>query len=358
MVNDCLVTKLKATVNNSNLEKLGILDFKAIKLDSVITNTQQKLEIHSVGDFTLRVSSPGQFVLNDTANFNIPSACYTELVLNTANANSTSGGERIHVIYFANENYGINIIDKHNVVGIKVQELSNNTVFQFDCNRFFTYPHLNLAEFGISLNKLGGSIDRLLNTDITKVKVRFGGQLTTGGFDNLSGSTSLTNLFLEYCNGLTGNIDALKDCVNLTELHMFRVDNVVGDIKNLAKLTSLTEASLGTGVGGAIEDFVAGQIANGRTTETDGILSLGLVAYRTINNITHPQGVETTKQWLCWDSANKFCVYLGKTNEAAPANKEACNNIYVNDATQYTSEIVTWKAAGKTIYDCKTGAIV
>lgn len=356
MTNDCLVTKLKATVNNSNLEKLGILDFKAIKLDSVSINTQQKLEIHSVGDYTIKVSSPGQFVLNDPTNFNIPSACYTELVLNATNASSTSGGEHTHIIYFANETYDINIIDKHNVVGIKVQELSYDTVYQFDFTRFRTYPHLNFAQFGTTGRILGGDIDYFLNTDITNIKMRYG-VAATGSFENLKGSTALTNLYFEYCNRLTGSIDALKDCVNLTQIHLKSCANIVGNIATLAKLINLTEASFGNSkVGGAVEDFVSGQIANGRTTETTGILSGNLIQSRTIAGFT--SNAESENQWLCWDSADKFCVYSSSSLEANPVNKDACTRILVNDAAQFTTEIPVWKAAGKTVIDCKTGTIV
>jgi hypothetical protein len=257
-------------------------------------------------------------------------------------------------VWFVNAgSYEIDIVDKHNVTGLKVQELSYNTVHQFDFNRFFNYPRLVMANFGMSNRTYGGKLDNVLNSDTNELKVRYGA--CSGGFAKLKNSTNIQYIYMEFCPNFTGNIEDLAGCLNLETLHLFQCNNVIGDVSDLIRLTSLTEMALGAGVGGSVESFVNGQIANGRTTETNGIACNNLIAYRTFGGRTYAGVAVNMEQWLCWESAEKVVVYARHLGESKPSNKEAANHVYIINPENFTSEISTWKAAGKTVINAATG---
>ena len=114
-----------------------------------------------------------------------------------------------------------------------------------------------------------------------------------------------------------GDIAALANETQLTSLNLSGNKRVFGSIESLVKLTNLTTLILADAYAnaftGSIENFVAGQIANGRTqvTTQNKIFCPWILTYATFggNYYTSQGGM-----WLTWESASKIVIYYSLTS--------------------------------------------
>lgn len=143
-----------------------------------------------------------------------------------------------------------------------------------------------------------------------------------------------------------GDISALADETQLVTFNAVNNRQIFGSIESLVKLTNLTTLSLAGAYAnaftGSIENFVAGQIANGRSqvTISNKIFCPWILTYATFggNYYTTMGG-----HWLTWDSASKITIYYSTTSAF-----DNYSHVYAKGAT--AEEITAWENAGKIVH--------
>ena len=220
----CLVTKLKGTVNNNTLTKVGELRIKFSKVQTASASTQY-LNISVKSNQTISIVGEGYFT--DSA-----------LSQNKGKTISISGAN--NTVYVSNTGCEVSVPDKYNITDLS---FGNNDARIFnkelDLNDL-SYSPLN--SLYLPYSNLTGSLDGLRNiTSILSLNII--GANDTGDLDSLKGLTSLTSLSLANTN-VTGDLDSLKGLTSLTSLSLANT-NVTGDISSLQRLTSLATLNLG-----------------------------------------------------------------------------------------------------------------
>ena len=101
MANDCLVKKLRRSVANDSLNKLGVLKLNVHHYDGTLSSGYQyELTVKTNADVKVSVDGDGYFTV-DNNELNNPSARKTEYTI-------TTRGQKL--FYFKNDNYNIEII--------------------------------------------------------------------------------------------------------------------------------------------------------------------------------------------------------------------------------------------------------
>jgi len=247
MANDCLVTKLKKSVNNSDLMKLGVITMQVSAIDPFNANNNIKLRYK---DESGKAITDGMFMNSQ----GVPTGTSKDV-----NANTDT-----YLILDVNQ-CNVDIYNKY-----AVKELSCGARFYLDlkmlsyCNEL-TYLEANL----------------------------------TGTLEQLASLSSIETILTHNDSNLIGNISAIKDLSSITVLKITGITGVYGNIADLGKLTSLTRLAIGdTRISGSVEDFVAAQRLNGRTT-CEGILVpyLGTNTGITFNGAAAPKASNQTLSW-------------------------------------------------------------
>ena len=244
MANNCLVTKLKATVDNSNLEKLGVLD---------IFGTGNA-DIGFRGSSPITVKCVSGTMYSDSARTQAITEKVIPVSVNT------------FYVYIVNGTH-IEVSSKYNITF------------------FYATPateKMNTEDF-----KYSTGIARLT---VPQIK---------GKLSDLSGLTSCTTLELvgssaPYNTELEGYISDIAGLTALTKINLMRADHVRGSFESLGKCIALTEIKIAeTHIAGTVEAFVARQRGAGRTTASNIAISL---ADTTFNGspVTHNN---TTLSW-------------------------------------------------------------
>lgn len=263
MGKNCLVTKLNAVVNNSNLSKLGVIEF------DILADTTFNTD-HAIG---IRCTQP--VVVTTTANFN--------------NYSGVSIGNSVTIQ--GNQPDIQNVLPSIDAAHIMIKE---KYPIKWFIVRFRLSKPLNLEQF-TPLNDLED-----LETSLC------------GDFDNIKKLSSLTKLLCtvkkENEEGLEGDISSVSSLSGLTYLSVLDHSGIYGNIASLGTLTNLLRLDIGgTKVEGSVEEFVARQRGAGRTT-CEGIACAYLGNSKvTFNNIAAP--VQYT-QSISWTATQ---ITLGST---------------------------------------------
>lgn len=244
MANNCLVTKLKAVVNNSNLKKLGVLD------------------IYGTGnaDIALRCSSPitvkcisGSMYLDQARTQPI-----TEKVIPVSASSST--------VYIVNGTH-IEVSSKYNITFVYATPATDKM-----STEYFKY-----------------------STGITRLTV----PQIKGKLSDLSGLTSCTTLELvgtsvPYNVELEGAASDIAGLTALIKINLVRAQHIYGSFESLGKCIALTDIKIAeTRIGGTVEAFVARQRGAGRTTASNIAISLADTTFNG-SSVTHNP---TTLSW-------------------------------------------------------------
>jgi len=243
MANDCLVTKLKGSVKNDSLVRLG-----CINLEYGYTGDDQKGFISidtsgSLGEIVrLNALDGGYFGTS-------PSSIETER-LTTIDTNSP---QHFFNAYLTPGHYRIEIENYYSIYQIA----ANNLII-------FTHEDLEKLAYMPYINYCSVYSDREGDSSFIKQigpKFENGLIIHNFGICNLGDLTTIPSvtIFAEYLNG---NITEL--CTNTS-----------------LKKISLTCDAARTRVSGTIESFVEGQVANGRVS---GTIDYGIVSNVTLNN--------------------------------------------------------------------------
>ncbi len=252
---NCLVTKLKSVVDNSNLEKLGIFSIGIKSMDTP--------------------AADGRFI----------DIGFTEKVTINCIGGSlykTYGGSSIGTSYTSQDSDWNASLGIYRFVGY----ISNN-----ECT-------LEVPKY--TLKRFGGSSYCIKNINIAKFNYTevnsFSGNFLEGNVTSLPQDTTYVNF-----NGNTKIIGSLSDfasLVNITNLNTGNSSISPSSLSSIGTLTSLTDMQIIAF--GSIEDFVSVQRANGRTT-CDGITCRYLGALSTnrstFNGTAIANKASTTLSW-------------------------------------------------------------
>lgn len=249
-MNNCLVTKLKAVVENNDLPLLGEFQIKMNAIPSFLVN--QTLYLQFNVDSEIYTADGTKFV-DDQGN---PTS---DTVSFTANVGK--------YVFLPTSAITICVKNKYNITDIR-------------CNFARTEP------FDVSNLKY--------SSNITRIDAKLYGDIA-----DLNGLTSLTRLHLsnvpEYYNldkVLIGNIGAINTLRSLTFLTI-AFSKLNGNLEDIGALTSLTNLQVGnSGIGGSVEAFVDSQRTQATSPRTTcSNMSVAYIGQQT--SITY-QGVQAT----------------------------------------------------------------
>ena len=364
-MNNCLVTKLKALVDNPNLKTMEEALIKVRKTTNP-EDYQLGINITSSGGYQMTCDGNGYFTVNS------PDAEHE------VTHDFLSG---LSVVYFANEDFNVKISSKYNITKISYKgsgsaeripsiDLSdfeyNTKMIELDLRRGYANKgNLSglskmsaLTTLALIYGKYTGNIDSLPN-NITYLELN--NIDTINGGENYIPSNNATRLVCS-CANASLNLANLVNCNQLQELTL-NDSNSYGNISNLNALSSLITANVtNTQVTGrlselnslsiqtlrligakltpsSIEDFVATLISAGRNIKTNPIKIWGLFEHCTFGGNTYPYNYDGA--YLDYDSATKITVYLTASTIAN------AYRIYAKNATP--EEIAAWENAGKTV---------
>ena len=278
---DCLITKLKGTVNDGSLPKLGSMLF------NLRTTTTNLVKIEAIGKDVSFSSADGSNV------FSISSGGEDK-------TNVINVGESNTVFYVdASNGITISIDNKYNLEKLDVYRSSDTNELTVDLN----FEDLKYCK---KLNWLALSYMRL-----------------TGDISALQNLTALTTIYLNSTQ-VTGDISALQNLTALTNVALYGTQ-VTGDISALQNLTALTNVALyGTQVTGSLDSLA--NLPSGLTFDM-GNITLSGDYFKFLNERTNSDVVcsgnfnYTTKSWS------------GKSYRRIGGDDFTCNNLdnFLND---------------------------
>ena len=306
MITNCLVTKLKATVNNPNLP---IYNAIVVDVKEVANPTSDTQLVLAQGE-GVSIEVPSEYPMTDST-------------------------------HFANGTYKAIIRNKYAISGISAFGSS----LTLDINQLNGCTGIIKIQGDATWK---GDIKNLaLLTNLTNVRLRNSPELI-GDISVFANLTNLENLNLNG-SGISGNISAFANLTSLTALS-FTNCGVEGNYESLGNLTQLTSLPVltDTNIHGSFDEFVSRQVTAGRTTYAAGTSSVGsLLTNCTFGGKTRTSGSDWT--WPSWNGANKVVVYIGA------GNYQNCRTIFEKGAT--AEEIAAWNAAGKTVTDVLTDTV-
>lgn len=271
MANNCLVTTLKATVDNPNLSKLGYLKVDVKRKNNPSSFSQKLILRGTIGN------SYGY----GTREFNCT-------IVGDGYFTNTYGGESIgkevtlsaskKTVYCSNGNYTLLIDNKYSINTINGVILCNNSDYFSDYNTF------------VGDNYDLSSIDSITNS----YKLKF----VQSCILFYNGDTQNPNLLVELLStdtnlitfkcakiNVSADLDIFADISRpVTEITLWPTTraNVVGNISSLGKCRSLQFLNLDyTSCTGSIEELAAAQV-EGANPRTSGTLTVSLVGNETI----------------------------------------------------------------------------
>lgn len=291
-MNNCLVTKLKASVNNESLSKLNVLTIK-IKASDSPTPTTQWINIKTTENGIASVNSENVGLYK--------TGIAGELLSYPVNVPING----ILDSHFENKEGTIEIYGKYNLSALNI---GNNGFIRI--KEIYGIPGtitrlsvLNIEENEVDTTKLSNAINHssLTYFNIQTSSVEFINKLNTNVVKEFVSIESLNPAFFSLFDNLS-----LNDIANNVNIRNLSAILAKGNISSLAKLTKLEEiyfdnSQLHTG---DIMDFINPWIQAGRTSGKIKVhWMLGQVNI-TLNGqpISYPEGVTNQNAYLNWTS--------------------------------------------------------
>lgn len=297
-MNNCLVTKLKSSVNNESLSKLNVLTIKTNTVDSPTTNTQMigigassnggaSINSTSVGLYQSGISGalvPYPYIIN--ANNYLESHFENKdgIIEVTGKYNFNKIRVGIGGTVRIKEIYGIPAtLDRLEIYKIEEGEVDATKLVNatnISNLTFILLPNINVSSSVKVVNKL--SQDTIKNfTNIEEINISFSSLFDNIGLDDIANNVKVTNI------SFVGSLKA-------------------GNLSSLAKMTKLTNISFADSKqnSGDIMDFINPWIQSGRTSGKLRVVWLLGQKNITLNGspVTYPSGVPTSSAYLNWTS--------------------------------------------------------
>ena len=217
----CLVTTLKAAVNDNSLLRIGEMRIKISSMESP-NEYSQSIKLGFTKSVDLEIIGEGYF---------------TDATLSANNGKKMTCNVGDNIIHFSNGNYEIAVLDKYSLNLLTASKQDD----KFYPNKVIDLKYLkysyNLNRLFVGEGNLSGDISALSGlTSLNALNVP--NCNLSGDISALSGLTSLTHLYLQN-NNLSGDISALSGLTSLKVLNV-QNNNLSGDISALSGLTSLT----------------------------------------------------------------------------------------------------------------------
>ena len=282
MEKNCLVTKLKANVNDNSLLKVGEMFIDIIE-QGTPTNISNRLCLNSSSDLIIEVEN-GE--ANITLDENMVSGWTNKITLSKSVTAPAP-------IFVRNGNYRLKVLSKYNLteVGRYAADMIQNAIsvdtkyLKYSQNLQYIYSKLSgdisnlkgctkLLKLGwyylsdktinIAYGKLTGNLSDLASlTTLTSIILPFSN--LTGSLSDLAPLTAVTTISVANCPNITGNLSDLAPLTALTTINVNGCPNITGTINDLAQpLTFLGVHD--TQITGELIEFVKTQRSVGRTT--------------------------------------------------------------------------------------------
>ena len=230
-MDNCLVTKLKGSVNNPNLTKLGCFRLSITKEEGVsdTDRTALSIQFNNTGGTTLLkvVKGDGHIAFSGSDLINNPS---TELVVN---------GSEYKDVFFENENFEVEVENKGKLKLLSSRSGYKKSIIGTDISAFKYYE--TPIEVSIVGNNWYGDIEGLKSSQKIYVNAtKISGDISC--FTGKSVNTSRTSLLtLSNSPLLTGNINALASTV-ASGVEVKNTD-IFGTVESFAALLAQTHIS-------------------------------------------------------------------------------------------------------------------
>ena len=330
---NCLITNLASVVNNDDLVKVNTILLHASTV-STSDNTARKLRITTTGTVIVKTTGGANVMIDGGSGFS------SSLTLSQADT---------YTLIFKNDTFDIEIENRYNIS--KMQFLGGlygmMPLFKIHLNEI---ECSNITEVVIGQSDSVGDIAAAIKPTTTKFAARNLNTLPNHIYGNIccmEGNTSIVEFDVCYRADVEGDLSYLSALANLEKLGI-EGSSITGKIESIYPLTKLNLIELNNLIAcTSVEDFVSGQIQNGRTTEADGIKFRALLSRLTFGGNNYPN---LLAQMLVWESASKITVYVGNSY-----SKENATNIYAKGATP--EEIAAWQASGKSVTDVVSGTV-
>ena len=225
---NCLVTKLKGSISNNELLRIGEMRIRIAKVGNP-TDATQGFGIEVNKSVVLEIVGDGYF---------------TDKTLNVNKGKNITLNVGINGVWVSNEDVEIAILDKYSITKIS-RNFPNQTSAAYGSNKYLNLSDLKYSNALTSLDLSGSQV----TGDIANLKgltalttLNLSGSQVTGDIANLKGLTALTSLNLRSTQ-VTGDITNLKGLTALTILDL-RSTKITGDITNLKGLTALISLDL------------------------------------------------------------------------------------------------------------------
>ena len=225
-----LVTKLKGSVNNNNLPRLGTITIKAVYVEGTLdANKQQMLKIKTSTPVDISVDNGGSLATTAAGLSTNPQTTFT----------TTGNGTYLDTLYFSNGNYNVYINDKYSVKSLILGEGTLNSptdvqhVLQLNAS-MLSYT-TSLEDFRFHNHSLNGNIDYLANSQIKIIQLLYSD--IKGDFTIFDNNNAITQCNIFGCNNITANISSiLKSSITSTTVYISNCAQISGDITSCAAI--------------------------------------------------------------------------------------------------------------------------
>lgn len=292
-MNNCLVTKLKSSVNNESLSKLNVLTIKTKASDAPTINSQW-ICIGASENGSVSVNSPSVGLYQ----YGISGALTPYPINIQANTR--------HESHFENKDGIIEVDDKYNLNEIVVGE--NGTI---RIKEIYGIPGTikrlilrNIEEEEVDATKLSKALDisRLNVIEFIMSNTLIVNRLSKNTLEEFKAITDINPSFCSLFDSIS-----LDDIANNVSVIFLSISIIkAGNLSSLAKLVNLTRIKFSDKEQntGDIMDFINPWIQAGRTSGKINLMWLLGQKKITLNGqpITYPEGVSNVNAYLNWTS--------------------------------------------------------
>lgn len=240
----CLITKLKGTVDNNSLLKLGEMRI-IVKEDSSNTPSRHKIALTFYEDTVLSIIGNGYFT-DDSLSANKGKSISVKAYVQTE-------------LYVSNGNFEISIPNKYTLtyfriypsnISVDIEDLKYSTeLTSIILSETPSYGDISALGNLTKLTYIGAFICSKINGDISALsnltaltRIGFSNTKVNGDISALRNLTALTSLSISN-NNVMGDISSLQSLVALTNFDLSKT-NVSGDISSLQSIAGLTDFSI------------------------------------------------------------------------------------------------------------------
>lgn len=251
---ETLITKLKGSVNNDNLPKLGVITLKAKQVNGTLTSEQQYMRLNAKD-----VSNANPVVVSVDGNgyFTIGSSSTHLTSYNIVNSGSNAD------FHFSNGNYNVYISDKYRVTLITLggYSTSGNTQHVLNLDLSMLSYATSFASLQASYHSLSGNIEHLAHSPLTSLQIAN----VPDVYGDISAFTELTNLNA-FNSGVEGDLsDIMENPISTSSMNFASCPKISGNVASCAKvMPSVRTFNLAdsSNIEGNFKDFIEGLWSN------------------------------------------------------------------------------------------------